>query len=260
MYYVGIDIGSTASKVAVYDDKRNDFVELFMIPTGWSGVEASSQILKMLEEKNIKKENSYFVGTGYGRVAIEYADKTITEITCHAKGANFLFSNLDGTLIDIGGQDTKIISIKNGKVDNFIMNDKCSAGTGRFIELMANSLGCSISTLLEEAQKCESTDVVISSMCTVFAETEVIGLKASGKEKKEIAYAIVNSVANKVSSLCGKFKDNTYFLTGGLCMFDYLVKVLEKALGGKVITNKRGQYAGAIGAAIIGFEKNLITQ
>lgn len=255
MYYVGIDIGSTASKVAVYDDKRNDFVELFMIPTGWSGVEASSQILKMLEEKNIKKEDSYFVGTGYGRVAIEYADKTITEITCHAKGANFLFSNLDGTLIDIGGQDTKIISIKNGKVDNFIMNDKCSAGTGRFIELMANSLGCSISTLLEEAQKCESTDVVISSMCTVFAETEVIGLKSSGKEKNEIAYAIVNSVANKVSSLCGKFKDDTYFLTGGLCMFDYLVKALEKALGGKVITDKRGQYAGAIGAAIIGFEK-----
>ena len=257
MYYVGIDIGSTASKVAVYDDKKNDFVELFMIPTGWSGVEASLQILKMLEEKNIKKEESYFVGTGYGRVAIEYANKTVTEITCHAKGANFLFSNLDGTLIDIGGQDTKIISIKNGKVDNFIMNDKCSAGTGRFIELMANSLGCSIPTLLEEAQKCEGTDVVISSMCTVFAETEVISLKASGKEKKEIAYAIINSVANKVASLCGKFKDNIYFLTGGLCIFDYLVERLEIALGGKVITDKRGQYAGAIGAAIIGFEKKI---
>ena len=256
MYYIGIDIGSTASKVAVFDDEKNDLTELFMIPTGWSGVEAASKILEMLKEKNINKENSYFTGTGYGRVSIEYANKTVTEITCHAKGANFLFNNLNGTLIDIGGQDTKIISIKNGKVDNFIMNDKCSAGTGRFIELMANSLGCSIPTLLEEAEKCNDTDVVISSMCTVFAETEVISLKASGKQKNEIAYAIVNSVANKVASLCGKFKDDTYFLTGGLCVFDYLIKTLEKTLGGKVITDSRGQYAGAIGAAIIGFEKN----
>ena len=256
MYYIGIDIGSTASKVAVFDDEKNDLTELFMIPTGWSGVEAASKILEMLKEKNINKENSYFTGTGYGRVSIEYANKTVTEITCHAKGANFLFNNLNGTLIDIGGQDTKIISIKNGKVDNFIMNDKCSAGTGRFIELMANSLGCSIPTLLEEAEKCNDTDVVISSMCTVFAETEVISLKASGKQKNEIAYAIVNSVANKVASLCGKFKDDTYFLTGGLCVFDYLIKTLEKTLGGKVITESRGQYAGAIGAAIIGFEKN----
>ena len=255
MYYVGIDIGSTASKVAVYDDSKNDLVELFMIPTGWSGVEAASKILEMLNEKNINRENAYFVGTGYGRVSIEYADKTVTEITCHAKGANFLFNNSDGTLIDIGGQDTKIISIKNGKVDNFIMNDKCSAGTGRFIELMANSLGCSIPSLLEEASKCCDTDVVISSMCTVFAETEVISLKASGKQKNEIAYAIVNSVANKVASLCGKFKDDTYFLTGGLCVFDYLVKALEKTLNGKVIADSKGQYAGAIGAAIIGFEK-----
>lgn len=256
MYYIGIDIGSTASKVAVYDSKKNEFIELFMIPTGWSGVEAASKILEMLKEKNIDKENSYFVGTGYGRVSIEYANRTVTEITCHAKGANYLFNNSDGTLIDIGGQDTKIISIRNGKVDNFIMNDKCSAGTGRFIELMANSLGCSIPTLLDEASKCNNTDVIISSMCTVFAETEVISLKASGKQKDEIAYAIVNSVANKVASLCGKFKDNTYFLTGGLCVFDYLIKNLEKTLGGKIITNINGQYAGAIGAALIGFEKN----
>ena len=256
MYYVGIDIGSTASKVAVYDESKNDFVELFMIPTGWSGVETASKILEILKEKNINKDNSYFVGTGYGRVAIEYANDTITEITCHAKGTNFLFNNLSGTLIDIGGQDTKIIKIRDGKVDNFIMNDKCSAGTGRFIELMANSLGCEVNDLIKEAEKCESTDINISSTCTVFAETEVISLKSSGKKKEEIAFAIVSSVANKVASLCGKFKDDNYFLTGGLCVFPYLVKALEKSLCGKVITDGRGQYAGAIGAAIIGFNKN----
>lgn len=256
MYYVGIDIGSTASKVAVYDNNKNEFIELFMIPTGWSGVETASKILETLKEKNINKDNSFFVGTGYGRVAIEYADTRATEITCHAKGANFLFNNSDGSLIDIGGQDTKIIKIKGGKVDNFIMNDKCSAGTGRFIELMANSLGCTISDLINEAEKCESTNIAISSTCTVFAETEVISLKSSGKNKEEIAYAIVSSVANKVASLCGKFKDDNYFLTGGLCVFPYLVKALEKSLGGKVITDSRGQFAGAIGAAIIGFDKN----
>lgn len=256
MYYVGIDIGSTASKVAVYDENKNEFIDLFMLPTGWSGIETASKIFKTLKEKNINKDNSYFVGTGYGRVAIEYANSTITEITCHSKGANFLFNNLDGSLIDIGGQDTKIIKIKNGKVDNFIMNDKCSAGTGRFIELMANSLGCSIYDLIEEAEKCKSTDINISSTCTVFAETEVISLKSSGKKKEEIAFAIVSSVANKVTSLCGKFKDDNYFLTGGLCVFPYLVKALEKSLGGKVITDSKGQYAGAIGAAIIGFDKN----
>ncbi len=256
MYYVGIDIGSTASKVAVYDENKKEFIDLFMLPTGWSGIETASKIFKTLKEKDINKDNSYFVGTGYGRVAIEYANSTITEITCHSKGANFLFNNLDGSLIDIGGQDTKIIKIKNGKVDNFIMNDKCSAGTGRFIELMANSLGCSIYDLIEEAEKCEFTDINISSTCTVFAETEVISLKSSGKNKEEIAFAIVSSVANKVASLCGKFKDDNYFLTGGLCVFPYLVKALEKSLGGKVITNSKGQYAGAIGAAIIGFDKN----
>lgn len=256
MYYVGIDIGSTASKVAAFDGDKNEFIELFMIPTGWSGVEAASKILDTLKEKNINKDNSYFIGTGYGRVAIEYANDTITEITCHAKGANFLFNDANGILIDIGGQDTKIIKIRDGKVDNFIMNDKCSAGTGRFIELMANSLGCSIYDLINEAEKCESTDISISSTCTVFAETEVISLKSAGKKKEEIAYAIVSSVVNKVVSLCGKFKDDNYFFTGGLCIFPHFVKVLEKSLCGKVITDGRGQYAGAIGAAIIGFNKS----
>lgn len=255
MYYVGIDIGSTASKVAVYEDSKNEFIELFMIPTGWSGVETALKIRDILKEKDINKNNSHFIGTGYGRVSIEYANNTITEITCHAKGANYLFNKLNGTLIDVGGQDTKIIKIKNGKVDNFIMNDKCSAGTGRFIELMANSLGCTIFDLIKEAEKCESTDITISSTCTVFAETEVISLKSSGKKKEEISYAIVSSVANKVASLCSKLKDDNYFLTGGLCIFPYLVRALEKSLYGKVITENRGQYAGAIGAAIIGFEK-----
>lgn len=261
MYYVGIDIGSTASKVAVLKNNCNqenirgeEIVHLIVLPTGWSGVETSVQILKTLELKGINKSNAVFAGTGYGRVSIEYANTTITEISCHARGANFIFKS-DGTVIDIGGQDTKVIKMKNGKVENFLMNDKCSAGTGRFLELMANSLGCSIKTLFDESEKGENGGVVISSMCTVFAESEVTGLKASSKKREDIAFGIVTSVSNKVASLSKKMEGDIYFLTGGLCMFPYITTLLSKELKKNVITDSKAQFAGAIGAALIAKDK-----
>lgn len=256
MYYVGIDIGSTASKVAIFEskEKEENIKDLTVMPTGWNGVETANKILGILEENGINKNNAYFTATGYGRVSVGYANKTLTEITCHAKGAKYLF-NKDGTVIDIGGQDTKIIRIKEGKVENFLMNDKCSAGTGRFLELMSNSLGCTVYTLLEDAKNGENGGVSISSMCTVFAESEVTGLMAMGKKREDIAYGVVLSIAEKVASLVGKLEDNSYFLTGGLCIFPYIVTMLEKTLGKKVITNEKGQFAGAIGAALVGKEK-----
>lgn len=258
MYYVGIDIGSTASKVAVLKDSENEIKidNLFVMPTGWSGLETSAKIFKTLEEREINKKNAIFAGTGYGRVAIEYADFTVTEITSHAKGANFIF-NLSGTIIDIGGQDTKVIKMQNGKVESFLMNDKCSAGTGRFLELMANSLGCSIETLFNEAKNGEDGNIVISSMCTVFAESEVTGLKAASKKREDIAFGIVASVSNKVASLAKKIDADTYFLTGGLCIFPYITKMLERELNKNVITDSKAQFAGAIGSALIAKEKSV---
>lgn len=134
MFYVGIDIGSTASKVCIFKDEL--IFEFFDRPTGWSSVKTAEEIKIRLDELGITKRNSLIVATGYGRVSVPYADKTITEITCHGKGAYYLLGE-DCTVIDIGGQDTKIITVQKGNITNFTMNDKCAAGTGRFLELMA---------------------------------------------------------------------------------------------------------------------------
>ena len=133
-YYVGIDIGSTGSKVAVIDGKS--LVYYFNFPTGWSSKETANEIYGRLKEKSFT-ENMRCVATGYGRICVDYADKVVTEITCHGRGAYALFER-DCTVIDVGGQDTKIITLEDGQVRDFLMNDKCAAGTGKFIEIMAN--------------------------------------------------------------------------------------------------------------------------
>ena len=141
MYQVGIDIGSSAAKVAVIED--NKVVKTILLDTGFSSRKIAEKIYLMLEKDGITKENSRYVATGYGRISVPYANKVVTEITCHGKGAQFLFEE-DGTVIDIGGQDTKGIMLKKGRVMKFIMNDKCSAGTGKFIEVMTNRLGLTL--------------------------------------------------------------------------------------------------------------------
>jgi predicted CoA-substrate-specific enzyme activase len=247
MFYVGIDIGSTASKVCIF--KEEEIINTFVLPTGWSSVKTAGEIKERLSELGINKDNSRIVATGYGRVSVPYADKTLTEITCHGKGAYYLLGK-ECTVIDIGGQDTKVITVQGGNVTNFTMNDKCAAGTGRFLELMANTLGFDIVELCEKAQ--EGTAVSISSMCTVFAESEVISLIGNGKKREDIAYGVVDSIVSKVKSLCQKHSDNfVYFLTGGLSENKYIVKKLSEKLGESVETNRLGRYAGAIGAALM---------
>ncbi len=247
MFYIGIDIGSTASKVCVFEN--DNIKDVFVLPTGWSSVKTAEEIKNKLKEIGINKENSKIVATGYGRVSVPYADKTITEITCHGKGAYYLFKK-DCTVIDIGGQDTKVITVEDGNVTNFTMNDKCAAGTGRFLELMANTLGFDIEEMCERAKNGEN--VTISSMCTVFAESEVISLIGSGKKREDIAYGVLDSIAGKVKSLCQKHSDNgQYFLTGGLSENSYILERLSEKLGSEVKTHELGRYAGAIGAALM---------
>lgn len=252
MNYVGIDIGSTAAKVWVIQEKDNlESVNLLM-PTGWSSVETAKLIKNKLEESHIYLDNSKIVATGYGRVSVPFANKTITEITCHGKGAYFLTGE-DCTVIDIGGQDTKIISEEKGVITSFTMNDKCAAGTGRFLELMANTLGVDIDTLCKMAAK--GKGVAISSMCTVFAESEVISLIGSGKPREDIAYGIVDSITEKVKALAYKHKDSgNYFLSGGLSGNTEIINRLSNKLGKSVKTHNMGQYAGAIGAALLAKE------
>lgn len=249
MYQVGIDIGSSAAKVAVIENGQ--VIKTILLDTGFSSRKVAENIYSMLEEDGITKENSRYVATGYGRISVPYADKVVTEITCHGKGAQFLFEE-DGTVIDIGGQDTKGIVLKKGRVMKFIMNDKCSAGTGKFIEVMTNRLGLTQDELSELARK--GNPITISSMCTVFAESEVISLIGKGTPREDIAYGVIESVVTKVVQLIAQVPGEQYFLTGGLCEDSYVLERLSKSLNAPVSSKPLARYAGAIGAAILAEE------
>lgn len=252
MNYVGIDIGSTASKVSVIGDKEINFVT----PTGWSSKEVANDIKKRLldEGVDVENENTRVTATGYGRISVDFADFVIKEITCHARGARAL-SGLDNlAVIDVGGQDTKAILIEDKLVSEFQMNDKCSAGTGKFIEVMANKLGLTIAELFDLAQKGEA--ISISSMCTVFAETEITSYVGEGRKKEDIAAGIVNSVAQKVSQMYNKIGDSDkVILTGGLSQVPFFAEILSQTIGKEVINVKNGQFAGSIGGAYLSKEK-----
>ncbi len=246
-YSIGIDIGSTAAKVVVLDPQQT--VEAFTIPTGWSGKDTANSIRSILEEKGYFSSGSATcVATGYGRVCVEYADKIMTEITCHGKGAAVLFGN-HCTVIDVGGQDTKVITLENGRVRDFLMNDKCAAGTGKFIEIMSARLGAS----LEEFYALAETGIplTISSMCTVFAESEVISYIGTGQKREDIAAGIIHSVAKRVAQLVQRHgMTEKVVLTGGLCDSAYFLSALAEKLGTPVTSTPFARYAGAFGAAL----------
>ncbi len=250
MYFVGIDIGSSAAKVVVMEDGK--VVKHLLLNTGFSSRKTADDIYEKLEAEGINKENATYVATGYGRISVPYADRVVTEITCHGKGAYYLFHD-DGTVIDIGGQDTKGISLKNGRVMKFLMNDKCSAGTGKFIEVMTNRLGLTQNELSDLARKGEH--ITISSMCTVFAESEVISLIGRGTPREDIAFGVIESVIMKVVQLIAQVPSDKYFLTGGLCEDQYVIERLENALKAPVKSDPLARYAGAIGAALMGAEQ-----
>lgn len=252
MYYIGIDIGSTAAKIVVLDEKKH-IVQQWTEPTGWSSVDTARSIKKQLADCQIDVETNPCVATGYGRIAVPYAKKTITEITCHAVGACEIFREKTAMIVDIGGQDTKAIKIKDGMVCEFSMNDKCSAGTGKFLEIMANSLGIRPDELCSIASN--GSGVTISSMCTVFAQSEITSLIGMGEKKENIAYAVVDSIANKVASQVGKMyqEGEKIILTGGTCECGYLKSVLEEKIGEPIFTKPEARFAGALGAAICAF-------
>ena len=249
MYYVGIDIGSSMAKAVAMQDGQ--ITKTMLLATGYSSRQTADEIYRVLSDEGICRDTAVFVATGYGRISVPYADGVVTEITCHAKGADRLF-HADGTVIDIGGQDTKGIVLKAGRVMKFVMNDKCSAGTGKFLEVMASRLGLTHEELSSMAEK--GNPVTISSMCTVFAESEVISLIGKGTARADIARGVVDSVVKKVAQLISQVENSRYFLTGGLCEDEYLAHCLSDALCAPVDTMPLARYAGAVGAAIIAGE------
>ena len=250
MYQVGIDIGSSAAKVAVMENGA--VIKTLLLSTGFNSRNTADEIYETLKADGITKKNAAYVATGYGRISVPYADRSVTEITCHGKGAWHLFGK-NGTVIDIGGQDTKGIALKNGRVMKFIMNDKCSAGTGKFLEVMTNRLGLTQKELSELAMK--GKPITISSMSTVFAESEVISLIGKGTPREDIANGVIDSVVMKVVSLISQVPSEQYFLTGGLCEDEYIVGRLAQVLGEPVESMPLARYAGAIGAALLAAEE-----
>ena len=250
MLFAGIDIGSTAAKAVILSGDKSKILARLLMPSGWNSRNTADEILSQILSMGYRREDMRIIATGYGRVSVPYADSTLTEITCHGKGAAFLGGD-DLTVIDIGGQDTKVIVLVKGRVIDFVMNDKCSAGTGKFLEVMANRMGVTLHEFFSMAET--GKDVKISSMCTVFAESEIVSLMGLGTPREDIACGAVGSVVAKVSTLVSrKTSSGSYFLTGGFCDSPLLVKKLAESLGAEVKTSPDARFAGAIGAALLG--------
>ena len=237
-------------------DKNRSIVAQVILPTGAGAAAGADRALEeALNQANLRLSDlSGIVTTGYGRSAIERGDQSITEITCHAKGAFFLDPQVR-TIIDIGGQDSKVIRIdETGGVVNFVMNDKCAAGTGRFLELMARTLELSLDEMSVRGLKWKE-DITISNMCTVFAESEVVSLVAQNKSPADIIHGLNRSVASKTAALCRRVDGREkYMMTGGVSKNQGVVQEIEKILGVKLEISEKAQVNGALGAALFAME------
>ena len=250
-YFAGIDSGSTSTDVVILDKDQN-IVTGIILPTGaGAAIGAERALEEALKDAGLQRGDiDAMVTTGYGRTAISDGDKSITEITCHARGAHFLNPEVR-TVIDIGGQDSKVIRLdENGAVANFVMNDKCAAGTGRFLEMMARTMEMSLDDM-GKAGLSYKEDITISSMCTVFAESEVVSLIAQNKATDDIVHGLNKAVASKTAALAKRVGgEERYMMTGGVSKNQGLVKTLEEKLGTKLVISDKAQLCGALGAAL----------
>uniref|UniRef100_A0A832A4M4 ATPase BadF/BadG/BcrA/BcrD type domain-containing protein n=1 Tax=Desulfacinum infernum TaxID=35837 RepID=A0A832A4M4_9BACT len=249
--FAGIDIGSMTAK-AVVVDPQGRMVAHLMSATGASARRAAASLERFLHEVSerygpVRRS----VATGYGRKVVDFADEQVTEITCHARGMWHLFPDVR-TIIDIGGQDTKAIAVNDkGEVENFLMNDKCAAGTGRFLELMARALEMDIEDLSALGARA-SRAVPISSVCSVFAESEVVSHIAEGHPVEAICRGICESVAERTAALLKKVgRRPVVAMTGGVAKNGGVVKALERRLAGRIATAPEPQIIGALGAALL---------
>lgn len=249
---VGIDAGSAAIKLTVYNGET---VEHFICPSGWNPKEQAAMLLQTARSKYGCSEVGYIVGTGYGRLNLPFVTKAMTEITCHARGAVYLVPDA-GSVIDIGGQDAKAIKVDNqGRVLDFVMNDKCAAGTGKFLQVTANALGLDIAEIGNIKASPEDTVCTINAMCTVFAESEVIGLVNRGISRQAIIAALYKSIAGRVAVMAAGIQPaSPVVFTGGLAQNQALRQELSERLGLPVVTHEDAVFAGSIGAALFAWD------
>ncbi len=253
MISIGIDIGSVAAKAVVLDASGGNIVSRAVIPTGWNHKQALDEVTELaLAEAGIARRHVEAGAlTGYGRVAGKDRMRAISEITCHASGAHFLFPEAGG-VIDIGGQDSKAVLLgPGGTVADFVMNDKCAAGTGRFVSMVATLLGHDLGSFAELAAK--GKPLPINSMCAVFAESEIVGLLAKGHSPADVAAGVCQSISGRTSGLAARLNLNqkTCVFSGGLANNSAIASGLGVSLGRPVKTTPFSQFTGALGAAVL---------
>ena len=254
-YVAGVDSGSASTDAVVMDSERKILGRAILSTGSGAAAGAERALEAALREAALSRDAlDCVVTTGYGRRTVGLGEEAVTEITCHAKGARFLNPQVR-TVIDIGGQDSKVILLdENGKVVNFIMNDKCAAGTGRFLDMMARTLELSLPEMSELGLHWK-TDVDISSMCTVFAESEVVSLVARNTAPADIIHGLNKAVAGKTVSLVRRLGGRpAYMMTGGVARNRGVVGALQEKLGEPIFVCEESQLCGAIGAALIALE------
>ena len=257
MLVAGIDIGSITTEALLFD-KDKGVLGYTILQTGADSRKSAELALEKVLALPQRKASdiAYTIATGCGRKRASFAQQAVTEITCIAKGVNYLFPEAR-TIIDIGGQDTKVIRIdEKGRVVEFEMNDKCAAGTGRFIEVMAKALSVDLDKIGDISLN-HKKELAISSICTVFAESEVISLVSEGEELEDILYGIHKAIADRTMGLINRLGgvQKEVIMAGGVAKNTGVVKALERILDTQLRIHVEPQIVGALGAAIIALEK-----
>ena len=257
-YAAGVDVGSTQTKAIILDEERR-IVSRALIDTGANVMlAAENAYVAALQNGNIREEEvEYVVGTGYGRYKVTFGDTQITEISCHGRGAVHMFPGTR-TVVDMGGQDTKAIRVSpNGEIIDFCMNDKCAAGTGRFLGAAASALEIPLSDLGPTALRAEKA-VKISTTCTVFAESEVVSWLGKGKKIEDILLGVHQSIASRSLSLMRRVGiEPEVTFTGGVARNIGMVTALNEMLGFAVNVGEDSHYMGALGAALFAMDRIL---
>ena len=252
MYFAGVDIGSTMTKVVVVDGDGG-ICSRVIGPTGAEHRRLANKVMEQaLKESGVSfDEIEYVVATGYGRFNVPFADREITELTCHAWGVASLFPGVR-TAIDIGGQDAKGLKINGGKLVDFVMNDKCAAGTGRFLEVIADALGIRFEDLGEVSLQ-SGRVVAISSTCTVFAQQEVVARLSEGVPIEDVLAGVNDAIAQRVVNMVRRLRvEPDVVFTGGVAMNVGVVKAVKERLGCEVFVPEQPLLSGALGAALLG--------
>lgn len=257
IYFAGTDLGSTMTKVVIVNE-NGETCAYVIGPTGAEHRHMVNRVMDVaLKRAGISfDEIAYVVATGYGRINVPFADRQITELTCHARGVFSLFPSVR-LAIDIGGQDAKGLKIKDGKLIDFVMSDKCAAGTGRFLEVIAPILGLRMEDLGSVSLK-STRKVPISSTCTVFAEQEVVSRLSEGIAVEDVVAGLHDAIAGRVARMARRLKiEPDVVFTGGVAKNIGVVKALKDILGFEILVPEEPLLSGAIGAALLGREITL---